>query len=150
MGRLELKAMRKVVSYGTFDLFHIGHLRLLERLRRLGDHLTVFISSDEFNAAKGKTSAIAYTERAAIVAALRCVDEVYPEHSWEQKVSDIQRLGIHVFGIGCDWAGKFDFLRPHCDVVYLPRTRGVSSTLLKERIGQAGGAELVEIVRPDD
>lgn len=141
------REVRKVVTYGTFDLFHIGHLRLLERLRDLGDHLTVFVSSDEFNAIKGKASAISYPERAAIIAALRCVDEVRPEHTWKQKVSDIRRLGIDIFGMGDDWTGQFDFLRPHCEVVYLPRTIGVSSTLLKKRIGQASRTEIVRIMR---
>jgi glycerol-3-phosphate cytidylyltransferase len=142
--------MKKVVTYGTFDLFHIGHLRLLERLRALGDHLTVFVSSDEFNAVKGKTCAIGFHERATIVAALRCVDEVHAEHSWEQKVPDVLRLGIGVFGMGDDWTGRFDFLRPYCEVVYLPRTEGVSSTLLKEQVSRAGRKDLVQIVRAEE
>jgi glycerol-3-phosphate cytidylyltransferase len=142
--------MRKVITYGTFDLFHIGHLRLLERLRALGDHLTVFVSSDEFTAVKGKAAAIGYSERASIVAALRCVDDVYPECNWDQKISDVQKLGINVFGMGDDWVGRFDFLHPYCEVVYLPRTPGVSSTLLKEQISQAGRADLVEILRAEE
>jgi glycerol-3-phosphate cytidylyltransferase len=141
--------MRKVVTYGTFDLFHIGHLRLLQRLRVLGDHLTVFVSSDEFNLLKGKSCVINYAERSAIVAALSCVDAVYPENSWEQKAADIQRLQIDVFGMGDDWAHKFDYLRHYCEVVYISRTEGVSSTLLKRRILKAGEQGIVEIVRAE-
>jgi glycerol-3-phosphate cytidylyltransferase len=81
--------MKKIVTYSTFDLFHIGHLRLLQRLRKLGDHLTVFVSSNEFNATKGKNCAIRYEERTAVVAALSCLDDVQPEHSWDQKADDI-------------------------------------------------------------
>lgn len=139
--------MRKVATYGTFDLFHIGHLRLLERLRAFGDHLTVFVSSDEFNTLKGKSCVIGYAERVAIVAALSCVDEVHTEHVWDQKIGDIRRLCIDILGMGDDWAGEFDYLRPYCDVVYVPRTPGVSSTLLKRRIFDSGRVGLVEIVR---
>jgi glycerol-3-phosphate cytidylyltransferase len=146
-GADRLHRMRKVVTYGTFDLFHIGHLRLLERLRALGDHLTVFVSSDEFNLLKGKSCVIDYAERSAIVAALSCVDSVFPENSWEQKVEDIQRLQIDVFGMGDDWAQKFDYLRPYCEVVYISRTEGVSSTLLKRRILGTSEQGIVEIVR---
>lgn len=126
--------MRKVITYGTFDLFHLGHLRLLERLRLLGDHLTVAISTDEFNAVKGKRAVVPWEERAAIVLACKHVDSVIPEHTWEQKRTDIEALGIAVFGMGSDWAGKFDDLRDLCNVVYLPRTEGISSTMLKERV----------------
>jgi glycerol-3-phosphate cytidylyltransferase len=130
-------------------LFHIGHLRLLERLRALGDHLTVFVSSDEFNQKKGKKCLIDYAERAAIVAALSCVDAVFSENSWEQKIGDIRRLQIDIFGIGDDWAQKFDYLRPYCEVIYMPRTQGVSSTLLKQRIFDTGQLGIVEIVRAE-
>lgn len=126
--------MRKVITYGTFDLFHLGHLRLLERLRLLGDHLTVAISTDEFNALKGKRAVVPWEERAAIVLACKAVDAVIPEHTWEQKRRDIETLGISVFGMGSDWAGKFDELRDLCNVVYLPRTEGISSTMLRERV----------------
>jgi glycerol-3-phosphate cytidylyltransferase len=128
--------MRRVITYGTFDLFHIGHLNLLERLRALGDHLTVAVSTDEFNSIKNKVCSMPYDERARIVGALRCVDQVIPEICWEQKVEDVQRLKIDVFGIGADWEGKFDFLKDWCDVVYLPRTVGISTTALKLSIGE--------------
>jgi glycerol-3-phosphate cytidylyltransferase len=123
---------KNVITYGTFDLFHVGHLRLLHRLRALGDRLIVAVSTDEFNRTKSKRSLIPYEQRAEIVANLRIVDEVIPEESWDQKVDDIKRHDIHVFGIGDDWAGKFDFLKPHCEVVYLPRTHGISSTALRD------------------
>lgn len=126
--------MRKVITYGTFDLFHMGHLRLLERLRALGDHLTVAVSTDAFNAQKGKTSVVCYEERAHIVRALRCVDEVIPENRWEQKRDDILSHEIAVFGMGGDWTGKFDELKDLCEVVYLPRTDGISTTLIRQSI----------------
>lgn len=123
--------MKTVITYGTFDLFHIGHLKLLERLRGLGDRLIVAVSTDEFNEKKGKRSFMPFEHRAQIVASVRHVDMVIPENSWEQKVEDVKRYGVDVFGIGDDWAGKFDHLKAHCEVVYLPRTQGVSSTSLK-------------------
>lgn len=126
--------MRKVITYGTFDLFHMGHLRLLERLRALGDHLTVAVSTDAFNARKGKKSVVCFEERMHIIAALRCVDDVIPEHDWSQKAVDIVSLDIAVFGMGHDWQGHFDDLRAMCEVVYLPRTEGISTTLIRESI----------------
>lgn len=126
--------MKRVITYGTFDLFHIGHLNILERLRALGDYLVVGISTDEFNAQKGKQCVVSYAERAAIVSALRCVDEVIPEERWEQKADDVSRLKIDIFGMGSDWQGKFDDLSKYCQVVYLPRTEGVSTTELRTTI----------------
>lgn len=126
--------MKTVLTYGTFDLFHVGHLRLLKRLRALGDRLIVGVSTDAFNAGKGKKTIVGFEERAEIVSHLECVDLVIPEFSWDQKVVDIRTHEVTVFGMGHDWAGKFDFLRSECDVVYLPRTEGVSSTELKALI----------------
>jgi glycerol-3-phosphate cytidylyltransferase len=123
--------MKTVITYGTFDLFHVGHLNLLERLKGLGDRLIVAVSTDEFNAQKGKRSFMPYEHRARIVAAVRHVDLVIPENTWDQKVEDVRTYGVDVFGIGDDWDGKFDQLKRHCEVVYLPRTHGVSSTSLK-------------------
>ncbi len=123
--------MRTIITYGTFDLFHFGHLRLLERLKRMGDRLIVAVSTDEFNAVKGKRSFTPFEQRIQIVSALKHVDLAIPEHSWEQKIEDIEKYAVDVFAIGDDWAGKFDFLKEHCEVVYLPRTQGVSSTSLK-------------------
>lgn len=123
-----------MLTYGTFDLFHVGHLRLLERLAQLGDRLVVGVSTDEFNAAKGKKSLIPYADRAAIVGALGIVDEVFPEESWDQKKSDIERFGIDIFGMGSDWQGKFNDLGALCEVVYLERTEGLSSTTIRGQI----------------
>lgn len=125
---------RVVITYGTFDLFHIGHLNLLRRLRALGDALVVAVSSDEFNRGKGKQTVIRFEERAEIVRSLRCVDLVIPETSWQQKIEDVKRYGVSVFGMGDDWQGKFDFLLPYCEVVYLPRTSNISSTSIKDSL----------------
>lgn len=125
---------RTVLTYGTFDLFHIGHLRLIERLAAMGDRLIVGVSTDEFNAGKGKRSVVSYDDRAAIVAAIRGVDLVLPERAWEQKRADIVEHGVDLFVMGDDWAGKFDDLSDVCEVRYLPRTSGVSSTEIKEML----------------
>lgn len=126
--------MKKVITYGTFDLLHHGHIRLLERARALGDHLTVAISTDEFNLGKGKVCAYPYEERAHIVEAIRYVDCVIPEINWEQKIKDVQERDIDIFVMGDDWTGKFDFLKDYCEVVYLPRTEGISTTQTKEAL----------------
>jgi glycerol-3-phosphate cytidylyltransferase len=129
--------MKKVLTYGTFDLFHLGHVRLLERLHRLGDKLIVGCSTDEFNALKGKTSVYTYEERAAILRACRYVDEVIPENDWDQKQHDIKKYAIDVFAMGDDWSGKFDELAAFTEVYYLPRTEGVSTTATKNIITNA-------------
>lgn len=125
---------KTVITHGTFDLFHIGHLNLLKRLRALGERLVVGVSTDEFNALKGKKTTIAYDERAAIVDALSVVDAVFPESSWDQKRADIVRFGADVFGMGDDWAGRFDDLRDICTVVYLPRTPDISTTAIRAQL----------------
>ncbi len=127
-------ATRTVLTYGTFDLFHIGHLNLLRRLRDLGDRLIVGVSTDEFNALKGKKTIIGFNDRIDIVRNLRCVDLAIPEENWGQKVQDIRAHGVHVFGMGSDWEGRFDELKAHCEVVYLPRTEGISSTQIKKTL----------------
>jgi len=126
--------MKKVITYGTFDLFHVGHLNLLKRAKELGDYLIVAVSTDEFNESeKNKKTFIPYTERAAIIEAIRYVDKVIPENSWEQKVLDIKTYGVDVFAIGDDWIGKFDFLKEYsCEVIYIPRTPNISTTILKK------------------
>lgn len=126
--------MKKIATYGTFDMFHIGHLNLLKRCKALGDHLTVFVSTDEFNSEKNKECVIPYKHRAEIVSAIKYVDDVYPENSWNQKISDIVDNKIDVFVIGDDWQGKFDFLEDYCKVIYLPRTEGISTTQLKKML----------------
>lgn len=127
--------MKKAITYGTFDMFHIGHLKLLERIKQNCDHLTVAVSTDEFNAVKGKKTVIPYEDRAAIVASLKLVDRVIPENDWEQKIPDIIDNNIDIFIMGSDWTGKFDFLQSHCRVMYLERTPGISSTQLKKTLG---------------
>jgi len=126
--------MKKVITYGTFDLFHYGHLKILERAKSLGDHLTVAVSTDEFNAIKGKKCTYPYNHRAEIVEAIKYVDKVIPEGNWEQKIKDIEENNIDIFVIGKDWEGKFDFLEKYCEVVYLDRTKDVSTTDVKHVI----------------
>lgn len=128
----DVQMARIVITYGTFDMFHIGHLRLLERMRELGDRVIVGVSTDEFNAKKGKQALIPYEDRCRIVSALKCVDLVIPEFCWEQKVRDIQEHDVDIFVMGDDWRGKFDFLRSYCSVVYLERTKGISSSQLRD------------------
>ena len=127
--------MSKVImTYGTFDMFHVGHLNLLHRLMKLGDKLIVGVSTDEFNLQKNKRSFIPYIHRKAIVGAIEGVDLVIPEEDWDQKISDIQRYGITTFAIGSDWTGKFDFLKEYCEVLYLERTSGISTTEIKNAL----------------
>ncbi len=124
-----------VITYGTFDLFHIGHLKLLERCKALGASLTVAVSTDEFNSkSKNKITAQPCSERMQIVEAIKYVDRVIPESCWEQKRDDVIKYNIDVFVIGDDWRGKFDFLEDLCQVVYLPRTDGISTTERKQQI----------------
>lgn len=137
--------MARVITYGTYDLFHVGHLRLLQRAKALagdGGKLIVGVSTDRFNwEEKHKRSAIPYEQRAEIVAALKCVDEVIPEDDWDMK-RDIIEKKIDIFCMGSDWEGKFDFLKEVCKVVYFPRTEGISSTELKAEIKDGkGGAK---------
>ena len=125
--------MKTVITYGTFDLFHVGHLNLLRRAKELGDYLIVAVSSDRFNwEEKQKKCEIPDKDRMAIVEAIKYVDKVIPEDSWEQKIEDVKKYNVDVFVLGDDWKGKFDFLKDYCEVVYLPRTEGISSTQLKE------------------
>ena len=126
--------MKKVITYGTFDLFHYGHLKILQRAKQLGDYLVVAVSTDEFNAGKGKKCVYPYEHRAQIVEAIKYVDKVIPEDNWEQKISDVKELDIDVFMIGKDWEGKFDFLKEYCEVVYLPRTKNISTAEIKDSI----------------
>lgn len=123
-----------VITYGTFDLFHVGHLRLLQRARELGDYLIVAVSTDEFNRSKHKETVIPYEQRAEIVHNVRGVDEVIAECNWEQKQSDIIQHGVDVFVMGGDWCGHFDFLDTLCQVSYLERTPDISTTLLKSHV----------------
>lgn len=126
--------MKKVITYGTFDLLHYGHINLLRRARELGDYLIVGLSTDEFNwEQKHKRSYFSYQQRKLLLESIRYVDEIIPEKSWEQKASDIHKYQIDVFVIGDDWRGKFDFLKDEgADVIYLPRTPEISTTQIKD------------------
>lgn len=137
--------MKTVITYGTFDLFHIGHVQLLERARSLGDRLVVGVSSDEFNAIKGKKSVFPYEQRAQILRTLRCVDEVFPEHDWGQKEGDVLKYKADTFVMGHDWKGKFDDLKDLCQVIYLPRTDGISTTEIKSDLRAFQKEKIVEL-----
>ncbi|EAG0142673.1 glycerol-3-phosphate cytidylyltransferase [Listeria monocytogenes] len=126
--------MKKVITYGTFDLLHWGHIHLLKRAKALGDYLIVAISSDEFNRIKHKEAYHSYEHRKLIIEAICYVDEVIPENNWEQKREDIEKYGIDVFVMGDDWEGEFDFLKEVCEVVYLPRTEGISTSQIKDEL----------------
>ncbi len=124
--------MKRIITYGTFDLLHYGHINLLRRAKQLGDYLIVAVSTDEFNwNQKQKKCYFTYEERKKLVEAVRYVDLVIPETSWEQKLSDVSEYHIDTFVIGDDWEGKFDFLKEKCEVVYLSRTPEVSTTKIK-------------------
>ncbi|MFT2091410.1 adenylyltransferase/cytidyltransferase family protein [Paraglaciecola sp. 2405UD69-4] len=137
--------MKTIITYGTFDLLHVGHVNLLERLRALGDKLIVGVSTDEFNLLKGKQCIYGYAERARIVGALGCVDLVIPENNWSQKSGDIKKYNIDLFGIGADWQGKFDELQTLCEVIYLPRTPSISTTSLKKALSQIDSEAIQKI-----
>jgi glycerol-3-phosphate cytidylyltransferase len=125
---------KTIITYGTFDMFHVGHLNLLKRLSELADRVVVAVSTDEFNLGKGKKTLIPYDQRAAIVSSIKHVDLVIPEVSWEQKLSDVRDHQVDIFAIGDDWKGKFDFLSELCEVVYLERTHNISTTMLKKSL----------------
>ena len=134
-----------ILTYGTFDLFHSGHLNLLQRLRALGDRLIVGVSTDEFNARKGKTSIIPFEDRLRIVSELRCVDQAIAEHDWSQKLQDIRQYQVSILGMGSDWQGHFDALEAHCQVIYLPRTEGISSTAVRQSLQLLGQRQLADL-----
>lgn len=129
--------MRKVITYGTFDMLHYGHINLLRRAKSLGDYLIVALSTDEFNRTKGKECYFSYEQRRLLLEAIRYVDLVIPETSWDQKISDIQEFRVDTFCMGDDWKGKFDFLEPYCEVVYFGRTPEISTTRIKDELGQS-------------
>lgn len=126
--------MKTIITYGTFDLFHFGHVRLFKRLKKLGDKLIVGVSTDEFNALKGKAAFFNFQQRQEIVAACKYVDLVIAENDWSQKRNDIIRLNADIFAIGDDWMGKFDDLSDICSVFYLERTQQISTTEIKNNL----------------
>ena len=128
--------MKRVITYGTYDVLHYGHINLLKRARALGDYLIVALSSDEFNAIKNKKSYYTYEQRKTILEACRYVDLVIPENDWEQKISDVQKYEADIFVMCDDWEGKFDFLKDYCEVIYLPRTPDVSRTQTKAYLNE--------------
>lgn len=123
--------MKTVITYGTFDLLHWGHIRLLERAKQLGDKLIVGLSTDEFNAIKHKEAYHSYEHRKYILEAIKYVDLVIPENDWNQKIDDVKKYNVDTFVMGDDWKGQFDFLKDYCEVIYLPRTVGISTTKIK-------------------
>ena len=127
--------MKKVITYGTFDLLHYGHINLLRRAKEQGDYLIVALSTDEFNwNEKQKKCYFTYEQRKKLLEAIRYVDLVIPEENWEQKVSDVQEFRVDTFVMGDDWEGKFDFLKDYCEVVYLSRTPEISTTQIKQEL----------------
>ncbi len=130
--------MKRVITYGTFDLLHYGHINLLRRAKQYGDYLIVALSTDEFNwSKKQKKCYFDYEQRKQLLEAVRYVDLVIPEENWEQKISDVQEYHVDTFVMGDDWAGKFDFLKPYCEVVYLPRTPEISTTQIKHDLNSS-------------
>lgn len=129
--------MKRVLTYGTFDLLHYGHIRLLKRAKELGDYLIVALSTDEFNATKGKMAYHDYETRKRMLEAIRYVDLVIPENNWKQKIDDIKEYKIDVTVMGGDWAGsdKFEYLKDYCEIVYLDRTEGISTSKIKNDLG---------------
>lgn len=125
--------MKRVITYGTFDLLHYGHINLLQRAKALGDYLIVALSTDEFNnRQKHKNCYFSYKERKRLLEAIRHVDLVIPEEDWDQKINDMKEYHIDTFVMGNDWEGKFDFLKPYCEVIYLPRTPEISTSQIKK------------------
>ena len=127
--------MRRVITYGTYDLLHYGHIELLRRAREMGDYLIVALSTDEFNQIKNKKSYYDFEQRKMMLESIRYVDLVIPEDGWGQKETDVDRYDVDVFVVmGHDWEGQFDFLKDKCEVVYLKRTEGISTTKIKQEL----------------
>ena len=126
--------MKRVITYGTYDLLHYGHIELLRRAREMGDYLIVALSTDEFNQIKNKKSYYDYEQRKMMLESIRYVDLVIPEEGWGQKEKDVDRFDVDVFVMGHDWEGEFDFLKDKCEVIYLNRTKGISTTKIKQEL----------------
>lgn len=138
--------MKRVLTYGTFDLLHYGHIRLLKRAKALGDYLIVALSTEEFNEIKGKKTYHNYETRKQMLEAIRYVDLVVPEDSWEQKINDVREYHVDIVVMGSDWAGsdKFEYLNDYCEVVYLDRTEGISTSKIKKDLGLQNAVSGVE------
>lgn len=128
--------MKKILTYGTFDLLHRGHINILKKAKEKGDYLIVALSTDEFNSLKNKKSYYTYEERKLILEAIKYVDKVIPEENWDQKIIDVKKYEIDIFVMGDDWKGKFDFLKEYCEVVYLERTSGISTSKIKKDLAK--------------
>ena len=126
--------MKRILTYGTYDLLHFGHINLLKRAKDLGDYVVEGLNTDEFNGLKGKESYFPYEKREYMLESVRYVDEVIKENNWEQKIEDIKKYNIDIFVMGDDWEGKFDYLKEYCEVIYLPRTEGISTTEIKANL----------------
>lgn len=144
--------MKRVLTYGTYDLLHYGHIRLLKRARALGDYLVVAISTDEFNATKGKKSYHDYKTRKEMLEAVRYVDLVIPEENWEQKANDVKKYEIDVVVMGGDWAGsdRFEYLKDYCELVYLDRTEGISTSQIKKELNLQPETAANQIPEPQE
>ncbi len=129
-----MKKRKVVLTYGTFDMFHVGHLRLLKRAKEFGDELIVAVSTDKFNMKKNKKVLIPFEQRKEIVESVKYVDRCIAETTWEQKVEDIKRHNVDVLVMGDDWRGKFDYLNEYCEVIYVERTQNISTTQLKKSL----------------
>ncbi|MBD3107618.1 glycerol-3-phosphate cytidylyltransferase [Bacillus sp. AGMB 02131] len=140
-----MKIRKRILTYGTFDLLHYGHINLLRRAKELGGELIVGLSTDEFNQLKDKKSYYSYEYRKLMLESIRYVDKVIPENTWEQKVQDIKDNKIDIFLMGDDWEGKFDFLAEYCEVIYLPRTVGVSTTKIKSDLFNDNSSNVKEV-----
>ena len=123
--------MKRIITYGTFDLLHYGHINLLRRAKKLGEYLIVALSTEKFNKIKGKKLYFKYEFRKILLESIRYVDLVIPEKSWEQKITDIDKYNIDILVMGDDWKGKFDYLNKKCKVIYLKRTSEISTTKIK-------------------
>lgn len=127
--------MKKIITYGSFDILHWGHINLLKRAKELGEYLIIGLSSDEFNSIKHKSSYLKFDERKLILGSIKYVNEIIIEKKWGQKIDDIIKYNIDIFVMGDDWIGEFDFLKEYCEVVYLSRTEGISTTAIKKIMG---------------
>ncbi|MFR0779338.1 MAG: glycerol-3-phosphate cytidylyltransferase [Zhenhengia sp.] len=129
--------MKRIITYGTFDLLHYGHINLLKRAKELGDYLIVALSTDEFNnIEKNKTTYFSYEIRKQLLEAIRYVDLVIPENDWKQKERDVKEYYVDTFVMGDDWRGEFDFMKEYCEVIYLERTPEISTTKIKRDLNK--------------